>query len=130
VLLWLELVCVAATLQLVVMFLHHMCSVPSFVVKTVMNFNVSVECLLSLFWFTEGKQVKFETLVVIGTFILANGTVVFCKENVPNESINLTLLYLVPRPHHHDSEQKHCWKWWLKDPTLQVHPHTVWCSVC
>jgi len=68
-LLWPELVCVcvcvAATLQLVVMFLHHMCSIPSFVVKTVMNFNVSVECLLSLFWFVEGKQVKFETLVVI-----------------------------------------------------------------
>ena len=60
----LQLACVAATLQLVVMFLHHMCSIPSFIVKTVMNFNVSVECFLSLFWFIEGKQVKFETLVV------------------------------------------------------------------
>jgi len=66
-LLWLELVCVAATLQLVcvaatlqftVMFLHHiyMCSIPAFIVKTIMNFNVSVECLLSLFWFTEGSK--------------------------------------------------------------------------
>jgi len=27
--------------------------------------------------------------------------------------INLELLYLVPRPCHHDSEQKHCQKWWL-----------------
>jgi hypothetical protein len=33
-----------------------MCSIPAFIVKTIMNFNVSVECLLSLFWFTEGSK--------------------------------------------------------------------------
>jgi hypothetical protein len=37
-----QLVCVAATLQLAVRFLQHMCSIAFFIVKTVTNFDVSV----------------------------------------------------------------------------------------